>query len=81
MRAGGATSLAEIGVPPQLIQAIGGWASIAFQIYIRTHRMQKPSADAPSVGPSGGGESGGGGVAMGLAVMRGQGGMASIPAR
>jgi hypothetical protein len=35
MRAGGATSLAENGVPPNLIQAIGRWASTAFQIYIR----------------------------------------------
>jgi hypothetical protein len=35
MRAGGATSLAENGVPPHLIQAIGRWASNAFQIYIR----------------------------------------------
>ena len=35
MRAGGATSLAENGVPPHLIQAIGRWASSAFQIYIR----------------------------------------------
>ena len=35
MRAGGATSLAENGVPPNLIQAIGRWASSAFQIYIR----------------------------------------------
>ena len=35
MRAGGATSLAENGVPPNLIQAIGRWVSSAFQIYIR----------------------------------------------
>jgi hypothetical protein len=35
MRAGGATSLAENGVPPHLIQATGRWASSAFQIYIR----------------------------------------------
>ena len=35
MRAGGATSLAENGVPPHLIQAMGRWASKAFQIYIR----------------------------------------------
>jgi hypothetical protein len=35
MRAGGATSLAENGIPPHLIQAIGRWASKAFQIYIR----------------------------------------------
>ena len=37
MRAGGATSLAENGAPPQLIQAIGRWASLSFQIYIRKH--------------------------------------------
>ena len=35
MRAGGATSLAENGIPPHLIQATGRWASAAFQIYIR----------------------------------------------
>jgi hypothetical protein len=35
MRAGGATSLAEAGVPPHQIQAIGRWASNAFQIYMR----------------------------------------------
>jgi len=35
MRAGGATSLAEHGVPPSLIQAIGRWSSDAFLIYIR----------------------------------------------
>jgi len=35
MRSGSATSLAENGVPPNLIQAIGRWASSAFQIYIR----------------------------------------------
>ena len=35
MRAGGATSLAEHGVPPSLIQFIGRWSSDAFLIYIR----------------------------------------------
>jgi hypothetical protein len=35
LRSGGATSLALNGVPPHLIQAIGRWASPAFQIYIR----------------------------------------------
>lgn len=35
MRAGGATSLAEAGVLPSVIQAIGRWASNTFQIYIR----------------------------------------------
>ena len=35
MRAGGATSLAEHGTPPSLIQSIGRWASTAFQIYVR----------------------------------------------
>ena len=34
MRAGGATSLAENGVPPSLIQLIGCWTSNAFFIYI-----------------------------------------------
>ena len=35
MRAGGATSLAEHGVPPSLIQFTGRWSSDAFFIYIR----------------------------------------------
>jgi hypothetical protein len=35
MRAGGATALAEHGVPPSIIQAAGRWASDAFLIYIR----------------------------------------------
>ncbi|KIJ94651.1 hypothetical protein K443DRAFT_110073, partial [Laccaria amethystina LaAM-08-1] len=34
LRAGGATSLAENGVPPSIIQAIGRWPSDAFKIYI-----------------------------------------------
>ena len=37
MRAGGATALAEAGIPPDLIQAIGRWSSEAFKIYIRHH--------------------------------------------
>ncbi|RDB17204.1 hypothetical protein Hypma_002006 [Hypsizygus marmoreus] len=35
MRAGGATSLAENGVAPSIIQATGRWSSDAFQLYIR----------------------------------------------
>ena len=34
MRAGGATSLTENGTPSSLIQSIGRWASMAFQIYV-----------------------------------------------
>ena len=34
MRTGGATSLAENGVPPSIIQLIGRWTSDAFFIYI-----------------------------------------------
>lgn len=37
MRAGGATSGAEHGVAPHIIQGIGRWASSAWQIYIRKH--------------------------------------------
>ncbi|KAF8228549.1 hypothetical protein L208DRAFT_1487066 [Tricholoma matsutake] len=37
MRAGGATSLAENGVAPHIIQGIGQWASDAWHIYIRKH--------------------------------------------
>ena len=39
MQTGGATSLAENGALPQLIQAIGHWASLSFQIYIQKHPM------------------------------------------
>jgi len=35
MRAGGATSLAEHGVPPAIIQPLGRWSSQAYLIYIR----------------------------------------------
>jgi len=35
MRAGGATSLAEAGVSPEIIQATGRWATDTFKIYIR----------------------------------------------
>lgn len=35
LRSGGATSLAEAGVPPLTIQAIGRWTSESFKIYIR----------------------------------------------
>jgi len=35
MRAGGATCLAEHGVPPSIIQPMGRWSSAAFLIYIR----------------------------------------------
>jgi hypothetical protein len=34
LRSGGATSLAEAGVPPTTIQAMGRWSSSTFQIYI-----------------------------------------------
>jgi hypothetical protein len=37
LRSGGATDLANAGVPPYLIQSIGRWASEAWRIYIRRH--------------------------------------------
>jgi hypothetical protein len=37
LRAGGATALAEAGIPPHMIQAIGRWSSETFQIYLRRH--------------------------------------------
>ncbi|KAF7984093.1 hypothetical protein HWV62_17670 [Athelia sp. TMB] len=37
LRAGGATALAEAGIPAHIIQAIGHWTSNTFQIYIRQH--------------------------------------------
>ena len=39
MCAGGATSLAEAGVPPNIIQAVGRWALDTFQIYIRKNSV------------------------------------------
>jgi hypothetical protein len=35
--AGGATALAEAGIPPYMVQAIGRWSSDAFQIYNCRH--------------------------------------------
>ena len=37
MRAGGATYLATLGTPPEIIRAIGRWSSDAWEIYIRVH--------------------------------------------
>jgi hypothetical protein len=37
LRAGGATALAQAGIPPHIIPAIGHWASDTFQIYIHQH--------------------------------------------
>ena len=39
LRLGGATSLAEAGVDPSIIQGIGRWSSPAFQIYIRKNAV------------------------------------------
>lgn len=39
IRAGGATALAQLGVPLQHIQAAGRWSSEAFRIYIRQHPL------------------------------------------
>lgn len=39
LRAGGATSLAQHGVPLDVIQAVGRWASDTFRIYIRQHPL------------------------------------------
>ncbi|KAK4697601.1 hypothetical protein P7C70_g8184, partial [Phenoliferia sp. Uapishka_3] len=37
LRAGGATFLAELGIPDSIIRRMGRWSSDAFEIYIRTH--------------------------------------------
>ena len=37
LHAGGATVVAQAGIPPHIIQAIGHWASDTFQIYICHH--------------------------------------------
>lgn len=34
LRAGGATTLAVLGFPPYLIQAMGRWKTLAYQLYI-----------------------------------------------
>jgi hypothetical protein len=53
MRAGGATSLAENGVPPSLIQFIGRWSSDAFFIYIRKSPVLIQALLYSSTRPSG----------------------------
>ena len=37
MRAGGATYLATLQTPPELIRAVGRWTSEAWEVYIRVH--------------------------------------------
>ena len=37
MRAGGATHLASLHTPPEIIRAVGRWSSDAWEIYIRVH--------------------------------------------
>ena len=37
LRSGGATALAEAGIPEELIRRAGRWSSDAFEIYIRNH--------------------------------------------
>jgi hypothetical protein len=37
LHAGGATALAEAGIPPHIIQPMGQWSSDTFQIYIHQH--------------------------------------------
>lgn len=37
LRAGGATHLAKLGIPLDIIQRLGRWSSNAFEIYIREH--------------------------------------------
>lgn len=39
MRAGGATALATLQVPPHIIQSLGRWSSEAWKIYIRRHPL------------------------------------------
>jgi hypothetical protein len=59
LRAGGATSLAEAGIPPEVIRGIGRWASDAFQIYIRKNPVLlqamlfgRPVHQPPAIGPA-----------------------------
>ena len=37
MRAGGATHLATLHTPPDIIRALGRWTSEAWEVYIRVH--------------------------------------------
>lgn len=39
IRSGGATALAQLGIPLDLIQAMGCWSSDTFHIYIRSHPL------------------------------------------
>lgn len=39
MRSGGATALSQAGVPLEVIQDIGRWASEAFRVYVRGHPL------------------------------------------
>ena len=47
MCAGGATTLAELKIPPHLIQAAGRWSSEAWKIYIRKHPILLAHLEAP----------------------------------
>lgn len=51
IRAGGATALAELGVPLQHIQATGRWSSEAFRIYIRQHPLILHNLNAKPIQP------------------------------
>lgn len=52
LRPGGATALAEDGVPPHLIQNIGRWKSETFMTYIRTHPVMLAAMCAPTTAPA-----------------------------
>lgn len=47
LRSGGATALAQAGVPMHVIQAVGRWSSEAFQLYIRTHPLLLVTSSHP----------------------------------
>ena len=57
-RRGGATSLAEAGVPDHLIKHLGRWRSAAFQLYIDPHQsvINRAAADMSNAGLGFGGK-------------------------
>jgi hypothetical protein len=55
LRSGGATALAEAGIPPHLIQDTGRWKSEAWKVYIRKHPVLLSyllTAPAPAHAPT-----------------------------
>jgi hypothetical protein len=53
LRAGGATALAQAGMPMKSIQAIGRWSGESYALYVRNHpvlNMKKAVEHMPQIG-------------------------------